>query len=212
MEMTMKLVKKDFIHLGCSLKNLLVMWVVLCTCLPVANLGFAIVMPALGAYITLNSMRSYEERNKGDFLTGALPVTRTQMCQAQYIEVLLYIIGGMILSTIGLGIKMLESDVQIAIWPAMSLMGIIGLIYTGIILPIILYFGVAKAKYVLMITYIIVFVGAFNMNAVAPEILNGVIEKVNGSIIGTISFLIAIIIWAVSYSISLVIFQNKDFK
>lgn len=212
MGMTMKLVKKDFIHLGCSLKNLLVMWVILCTCLPVANLGFAIVMPALGAYITFNSMRSYEERNKGDFLTGALPVTRTEMCRAQYIEMLLYIIGGIILSTVGLGIRTLAYKGQIAMWPTISMMGIVALMYTSIILPIILYFGVAKAKYVLMIAYMIIFIGAFNVNTIAPEVFNEMIEKTSSGVKGMMIFLGAIIMWVISYCISLGVFQNKDFK
>lgn len=72
MRMTMKLVKKDFMHLGYSLKSLILSWLVLCTLLPLVNLGVALAMPALGAYLAFYSMMSYEEKNKGSLLTSAL--------------------------------------------------------------------------------------------------------------------------------------------
>ncbi len=212
MEMTMKLVKKDILHLGYSLKSIWMMWVTLCTCLPLANFGFAVVMPALGAYITFNSMRAYEERNKGDLLTGALPVTRVAICSAYYIEVLLYIIGGSILSAISLGLRILMNDMQMAIAPFIGIMIIVGLVYTSVIVPVLFYFGTAKARYVLLLTYIIVFMGASNAAKMDTHYVSSIIEKLNSGIGGILIFLIAIVMWIISYFISLNIFKNKDYK
>nr|WP_302596920.1 ABC-2 transporter permease [uncultured Cellulosilyticum sp.] len=212
MRMTMKLVKKDFMHLGYSLKSLILSWLVLCTLLPLVNLGVALAMPALGAYLAFYSMMSYEEKNKGSLLTSALPVTREAMCNAQYVEIFIYIIAGIICSSIGLGIKRLIDNVDLSVLASISVMFSFGIIYVSIILPCVFYFGTAKSRYILMITYGVTFGGATAFNMAEKSNLTLYLQRIGSGINGSIILLIALLIGVISYFISLKIFQNKDFK
>lgn len=212
MEMTMKLVRKDFMHLGYSLKSLLIGWLVLCTFLPLINLGVALAMPALGAYLSFYSLMSYEEKNKGNLLTSALPVSRKSMCQAQYIETFIYIIGGMICSTIGLRLKGLVDMVDLSLAISVGFMFGIALTYTAIILPCVFHFGTAKSRYILAATYGGAFGLATSLNMAGDSGLLQGIKNIGSGISGILLIGMAVLLWGISYFISLKIFANKDFK
>lgn len=212
MEMTMQLVKKDFIHLTHSLRSLLMSWSVICIFLPLVNLGIALAMPALGAYLIFFSMMSYEEKNKGNLLTSTLPVRRESMCMAQYIETFIYIVVGIIFSHIGLGLKGLVDPVKLSLLVSVSWMFSIGLIYVSIILPCVFYFGTIKTKTVLVITYGAVFGGLTALNIGANQKAVLTLQNMSSGVSGFMMLAIAILIWITSYFISLRIFKNKDFK
>lgn len=210
MEMALKLVQKDFKHLTYSLKGVLISWCCICICLPLANLGTALVMPALGAYLIYYSMMSYEERNKGQNLIGALPINRSTICFGKYLEVFLYIIGGIICSQIGLKLKSFMDPVELSVVESSTLMLSVGLIYMGVILPISVRFGV-RARYILIITYggMIGAVTALDLseNIKIMKWLQSIASGMNGVSI----LFIGISLWIISYFISLRFFKHKNF-
>ena len=64
--MIAQIIKKDFIYLTTSLKSTLVMMLIFSLFMPMANMAFACVMPALVCYLGFYSLIAYEERNKSN--------------------------------------------------------------------------------------------------------------------------------------------------
>lgn len=217
MGMSMQLVKKDMVYLITSLKSVIIMGIVLALCLPFANIGFGIAMPALCTYLVVYSIMAYEERSKVMLLNISLPVTRKALCRAKYIEAFLFIIINTVLATVGTWVNYLVGEASYSgsfielIEPLVVTMLVLGGIYIGVILPLIFHFGTTKAKLILMVTYIIIFVGASNIGKIDMSSVFGNMEVLLGSFGQIILILIAVGALIISYSISLRIFEKKDF-
>lgn len=205
-----QLIKKDLIHLSCSLKSVLVSWILICLCLPLANVGIAITMPAFGAYMLFYSMKGYEERSKGHLLTAALPVKREEICKVQYLEALIFLVMSMPFSIIGLIMQRVMKGAEILLTPMIfvAMFGI-GLMYMSVIIPCVAYLGTTKSRYAVIILY-----GCVVGLAATPATQNLLIRfGQNGRYSNIICFIgIICLMWLLSYEISLGIFKNKDFK
>ena len=213
--MIVQIVKKDFIYLITSLKPTLVMMLIFSLFMPMANMAFACVMPALVCYLGFYSLAAYEERNKSNIFNMSLPLSRKDICLSKYIENTIFIIFSSILALIGLWAaqKSAASKVQfieVNSTQMILIMLSIGLIYSAIILPCIFYFGTIKARYVLLATYVVIFVLANNIkNAALNEIMCKAANIFNGSLI--FMLIGAIIATLISYMISNQIWARKEF-
>lgn len=213
--MIAQIIKKDFIYLTTSLKSTLVMMLIFSLFMPMANMAFACVMPALVCYLGFYSLIAYEERNKSNIFNMSLPLSRQDICLSKYIENTIFIIFSSILALIGLWAsqKSAASEIQFIESSSMQMLQImlsIGLIYSAIILPCIFYFGTIKARYVLLATYVVIFVLANNIkNAALNEIMCKAANVFNGSLI--FMLIGAIIATIISYMISKLIWEKKEF-
>ena len=213
--MIVQIVKKDFIYLITSLKSTLVVMLIFSLFMPMANMAFACVMPALVCYLGFYSLMAYEERNKSNIFNMSLPLSRQDICLSKYIENTIFIILSSLLALIGLWIaqKSAASEikfVEVNMLDMLISMFSTGLIYSAVMLPCIFYFGTLKARYVLMVTYIIIFILANNVKNAA---LNEIIYKVTNVFGGSLIFMLlgAIIIILISYGISQQIWAKKEF-
>ena len=210
--MVVQLVKKDLVYLATSLKSTLIMVITFAFCLPMINVGFGCIIPALVCYIGFYNTLAYEERNKMDILNLSLPVSRKDICLAKYIEVLVFIIGACILSSISIlcmhrnSLLLLEGGIY-GIIPVM--LGI-ALIYSAIMIPCVFYFGTLKSRYVLLLIYIFIFIAGNNLEStVLVRFINYIAQMGNGYV-NLIGLLIALVLFVVSYGVSLRIWQHKE--
>ena len=219
MKETFLLVKRSWIYLTTSIKSALVTSILFCLFMPMMSIGFGIVMPALLGYILIYSIMAYEERSKVELMTAAMPVSRKNMCTSRYIESIIYLIGGCAMSQIGLWVNficqqhMLVGEILKTVPIILAITFLVGAVYNSIILPIIFYFGTIKARYYLMFSYLLIFVGANTITSMGP-IDQGIIVYINklGRIMPILMLILGIIIYYISYYISLNIWNKKDFK
>lgn len=216
--MIWELVKKDIIFLAASLKSTLIAIILFAICFPLSGISFGIAIPALVCYIGIYGILAYEERSKMHLLNLALPVTRKEICLSKYIYAIGLIVFTMILSIIGSGVGVVTREAQalrgfVSELPLyMTLMFTIAIIYLSVILPCVFYWGTIKARYVLMGLYIIIFIGASNINIMRIGTIN---ESFNRYLSGhgmLLLIVVAMICFFISISISLRIWEKKDIK
>ncbi len=210
--MIVQIVKKDFIYLITSLKSTLGVMLIFSLFMPMANMAFACVMPALVCYLGFYSLVAYEERNKSNIFNMSLPLSRQDICLSKYIESIIFIIFSSLLALIGVWIAYKSATNEVKFIDVNMLVGMlsIGLIYSAVMLPCIFYFGTLRARYVLLATYIIIFVFANNVkNSVLGEVMGKVTNIFGGSLI----FILigSIIVMGISYMISIQIWARKEF-
>ena len=216
--MIWELVEKDIIFLVASLRSTLVSITLLALFLPLTGIGFGIAMPALVCYIGFYGVLAYEERSKMHLLNLALPVTRKEICLSKYVYAIGLVIFATILSSIGTGLGVMTtesgemSEFILRLPSYMILMFAIAVIYLSVIIPCVFYWGTIKARYVLMGLYMMIFIGASNINLIVlgrmDESFNGYLSK-HGVLL---LLIVAIICFSVSISISLRIWEKRDIK
>lgn len=210
--MIWQLIKKDFTYLMTSLKSLIGSIIVIGLFLPMVGIGFGIAMPAMVCYVGFYGILAYEERSKMQLLNAALPVTRKEICLAKYIYAFLIIGFAMILSLIGSLISSAANgtvDTLLSEIPLyMTLMGVSALIYISIILPCVFYFGTIKARYMLMVIYILMFIVATQLNFHGVPNVLGTLTHTGSMIV--LLWGVGIGICLISIVISLRIWNKKD--
>ena len=213
--MIAQIVKKDFIYLITSLKTTLGVMLIFSLFMPMANMAFACVMPALVCYLGFYSLVAYEERNKSNIFHMSLPLSRQDICLSNYIESIIFIIFSSLLALIGAWIayKSVANEakfIDVNIFDMLVGMLSTGLIYSAVMLPCIFYFGTLRARYVLFATYIIIFILA---NNVKNSVLSEMLDKVTNIFGGSLIFILigAVIVTVISYMISIRIWTKKEF-
>lgn len=213
--MIWELVKKDIIFLVASLKSTLVSITLLALFLPLTGIGFGIAMPALVCYIGFYGVLAYEERSKMHLLNLALPVTRKEICLSKYVYAIGLVVFATILSSIGTSIGVMiteggEMSEFISRLPGyMALMFATAVIYLSVIIPCVFYWGTIRARYILMGLYMMIFIGASNINFIALGKMNESFNRyLSGH--GVLLLIAAVICFSVSISISLRIWEKRD--
>lgn len=106
----------------------------------------------LGIYMWVYSPWSYDEQNKGEYLTSVLPVKRETFVLAKYA----YSFFGLccILIINGMGRVLMSGMTKGATNPPFSVLFLFGAVFIAVALPVILYLGITKSRYVIMLCYI----------------------------------------------------------
>ena len=213
--MVVEMIKKDLVYLVTSLKSTIITMCIISLFLPMANVSYACVMPALVCYIGFYSLMAYEERNKMHIFNLSLPVDRKDICLSKYVEVLLYILVSSILALLGVKYAQVtlmntEQGIEIKTIEIITVMFSLGMVYSAVMLPTIFYFGTIKARYVLLLIYVLIFVGANSIkNDVIEKVLTKIMGVFNGSLV--LMFVIAAAVFIASYIISNRIWDKKEF-
>lgn len=213
--MVVEMIKKDLVYLVTSLKSTIITMCIISLFLPMANVSYACVMPALVCYIGFYSLMAYEERNKMHIFNISLPVDRKDICLSKYVEVLLYILVSSILALLGVKYAQVtlmntEQGIEIKTIEIITVMFSLGMVYSAVMLPTIFYFGTIKARYVLLLIYVLIFVGANSIkNDVIEKVLTKIMGVFNGSLV--LMFVIAAAVFIASYIISNRIWDKKEF-
>lgn len=213
--MTLQLIRKDMLYLFKSLKCTAVTFVIFSMFMGMINTGITMVIPALACYIGLYSSIAYEERSKMNLLNVTLPVKRQEICLSKYVQGVIFIIVAALLGIIGMYIKETLSPAEGAL-SARDAIGYIpimigfGLIYCSIMLPCIFYYGCINSRYIMLIIYGAIFGIAY---AVGENFMGGILKSIQYMSVGTINLLtllVGMILFVISYMISLMIWDKKD--
>lgn len=214
------LIKKDFIYLFTSLKRLILMAVIFAFIMPIGNINFSLVVPVMIAYLLTYGLFAYEEKNKMHLLNASLPVSRKEICLSKYLSVFMYIGAGLIITTIGTSISLSIQKAggrQLTLSLIINIMALLlttALIYHAVILPLLMYFGTIKIKYIMFIFYIGGFmaIGALSGERRGMIATERFLEENLNYGESFILVLIGIILYVISYSISIHLYERKEFK
>ena len=213
------LVQKDLVYLWTSLRRLIFMGAVFSLFFPMGNVTFAFAIPSMMAYLLTYGVFSYEEKNKTHLLNASLPVNRRALCASKYLTGIIYILFSLVLTMIGMMVSLQLNPEQSFNYSFVAIVNLVGavlgaaLVYNAIILPLIIYFGALKMKYIIFMFYfasfaLVGFLGSGSYTYQAQGIIVQGLSGVGGLMIAAAS----IIIYVISYLISISLFAQKEFK
>lgn len=213
------LVQKDLIYLSTSLKQLVFMSVVFAFVFPAGNITLALAVPSMVVYLLTYGVFAYEEKNKVNLLNISLPVDRKALCASKYLTGLIYAIATSLITLLGavaggrfLGTNTGDNTIGLMTNTMFTLFAI-ALIYNSMILPGIIYFGTLKMKYVVFALYFVSFIilGVLGSNDNLKQV-QIFLQKV---LTNTSSLMIlagSVIVYIISYVISINLYAHKEFK
>lgn len=218
MNSIIQFVKKDMIYLTTSFKNWIFVIIVCGLILPLGNPMMSLVISVMGGYIFTYGLFAYEEKNKVDLLNVSLPVKRTTLCTAKYISAILYTLFGTVITTISLVLYVmmnkgftLDSGSQfIMLMAGMTFAA--GMLYSAVILPVLMYFGAIKSKYVMILGYVVGFALVSILKDTNTQLLKAIVGTKFGNYSYGLLLLISIVAYFLSYKISRQLYSHKDFK
>ncbi|WP_069999837.1 ABC-2 transporter permease [Cellulosilyticum sp. I15G10I2] len=212
------LVKKDLIYLYTSLRKLIFLAIIFSVVIPISNVVFAFGVPLMMGYLLTYAVFAYEEKNKMHLFNMSLPINRKELCTCKYVTALIYIAASIILTMLGaaLSIAIQETDS----WKnsmsftasVMCMLFVIALTYHAIILPLIMYFETIKMKYIMFILYVSSFaavgvLGGENLTRTQVFIEQNLTYKMS-----LVLLLVSMLLYIISYSVSVSLYASKEFK
>lgn len=161
--------------------------------------GLLIMIPLL---MVINSM-AYDERANTNKLMLASGISRKQLALSKYVFALILIIVMTVVNTLVVGMIV---DLSEAVLTSLF-MGLIGMTYVSLLLPVIYKFGTEKARIYMMIGFLIPFAGVI---ALSPLMTLSSVE-LNEMVMMTIVVLVCLILIGASILLSYHIVERKDY-
>ncbi len=161
--------------------------------------GLLIMIPLL---MVINSM-AYDERANTNKLMLASGISRKQLALSKYVFALILIIVMTVVNTLVVGMIV---DLSEAVFTSLF-MGLIGMTYVSLLLPVIYKFGTEKARIYMMIGFLIPFAGVI---ALSPLMTLSSVE-LNEMVMMTIIVLVCLILIGASILLSYHIVERKDY-
>lgn len=159
-------------------------------------------------YLIVYAPHAYDEQSKGNYLIGALPVSRTQVVQANYlyaalslaaISVVLMVINKLLAILLPMSIQFNG----VSIGGLFSGLFFTGCVFIGLVLPLVLYLGVTKARYVVMALYILCF-------AASGVLLSFLKNQIQVSPLIMVVF--GAVLLVISYMVALQLYGKREFR
>lgn len=161
--------------------------------------GLLIMIPLL---MVINSM-AYDERANTNKLMLASGISRKQLALSKYVFALILIAVMTVVNTLVVGMIV---DLSEAVLTSLF-MGLIGMTYVSLLLPVIYKFGTEKARIYMMIGFLIPFAGVI---ALSPLMTLSSVE-LNEMVMMTIIVLVCLILIGTSILLSYHIVERKDY-
>lgn len=161
--------------------------------------GLLIMIPLL---MVINSM-AYDERANTNKLMLASGISRKQLALSKYVFALILIIVMTVVNTLVVGMIV---DLSEAVLTSLF-MGLIGMTYVSLLLPVIYKFGTEKARIYMMIGFLIPFAAVI---ALSPLMTLSSVE-LNETMMMTIAVLVCLILIGASILLSYHIVERKDY-
>lgn len=187
--------------------------------LDTGNAAFSITVLAVG-HMLITRAAYYEDKNKSESMIISLPVPRSQVVYAKYLAVFVYLfMGALSYCFAAVFISLFQIPWYV---PPLSVMAAVGgaaglLLISSVSLPILFKFGYIKTRMITMF----LFLGAFFL----PSILQGIqaseaswlsqlfrhFKGQSDTVLITYMLGFTAIIWAASITISLVLYERREF-
>lgn len=198
MNTIMKLIRVDLLKLD-AIKGMMAMSFVMCflfSFMPWVN-GLASVF---FLYAWVYTPMAYDEANKGEALLWGLPVSRRQIVQAKYLYVLIGVVIACVFQFIG-------NYIMVSIILPSNLPILTTGIFVSLMLPCLLYLGVTKGRYVVMVLYIVFVVLAGMGTSLIREIVTPYFQPSLPLVI----LLVAVLLTA-SYLVSVRLYEKRELE
>ncbi|MFR9189174.1 MAG: ABC-2 transporter permease [Anaerotruncus massiliensis (ex Togo et al. 2019)] len=118
------------------------------------SVSAAVFLYVIVVYFFVYTPAAYDEQSKGDYLTGSLPVRREKLVAAKYLYDLAVVAGACLAALaaggIGAALKLGRGGSVTGMLPVLIL---IGCAFTAFVQPLILGFGVTRARYWILAAY-----------------------------------------------------------
>lgn len=222
MSNTFLLMKKEWMYLFKCLKSTWIICMLFATVFCVLAPQMCFIAVVIVPYYLIYGVMAHEEQCHSNMLNYTLPVTKQEIVKSKYLLGLIYSLGVGIIVTSVLYLGTTSQLADIEIFKQMGFINIsslligVALFYTGLIIPIILQFGCMKMRLVMLAIYALLFgISSIILSIIKEGIADSVermdvlIQIQNTSLIGIIILAIVIIIYMVSYWISLNIIKKK---
>lgn len=168
----------------------------------------------LGTIIPMMAMilvTGYDVRNRNYLFIYSLPVRRKDIVTTNYVEAILFGIGGILLGFVGGAFISLFTDIaDPAAFSLPQIMLTLSAFYltTSLYLPLFYWLGPKGTRFV-NVAFVLILMSIGGSISFLQETSTNVFTFSSGAIIFTV-FAASIVIMAISYSISLTIFNRKD--
>lgn len=199
------LLRKDFYVLSTSLKSVLLTWVVF----PLV----ALINPEFSSFIlyvglvagTLSStLISYEEREKWPLFAGTLPLSKKQVVTERYVSTLIMMLISSLIGAVIMLTYVLRGAPEYASAGLLVQNFATSLVMPSLLLPVTYRFGIEKGRYIVMFLVIAIAMLTPQM----ATMLTG--EGSAPAFILPLMLVGSIVLYAVSYLLSLKWYVNKD--
>ncbi len=199
------LLRKDFYVLSTSLKSVLLTWVVF----PLV----ALINPEFSSFIlyvglvagTLSStLISYEEREKWPLFAGTLPLSKKQVVTERYVSTLIMMLISSLIGAVIMLTYVLRGAPEYASAGLLVQNFATSLVMPSLLLPVTYRFGIEKGRYIVMFLVIAIAM-------LTPQMATMLTSEGSASaFILPLMLVGSIVLYAVSYLLSLKWYVNKD--
>lgn len=203
------LLLKDFYSLlkNCRYLMLIIIVFIAVSCFGNNNLFF-IYYPTLFASMIPVTLISYDEREKWNIYALSLPYTKAQFVSSKYLIGLLFELTVFILSAVAQAFRMISTNSFLAkeYFSLILSIFVIGLIGPSFLLPFIFKFGSEKGRIAYLVVIGVLCAGA----SVLVSMKLGAAELSNISSILILITAITIVIFSVSWYLSIMIYRKRE--
>ena len=172
------------------------------------NTQFLTMLIGIITYVVAYQTIAYEDSYGIDYMITHLPVTKNEYVISRYVFSILSIVVSSVLASIiyFISTKMNLADLGGIDYKTILFMGILsGIVLISVSTPVLLYFGVKKARMAMIIIFmIIVMIPSVSIND--SQILVYILNKLNEVSVG----IFEIVILLVSYFISILSYEKKE--
>lgn len=172
------------------------------------NTQFLTMLIGIITYVVAYQTIAYEDSYGIDYMITHLPVTKNEYVISRYVFSILSIVVSSVLASIiyFISTKMNLADLGGIDYKTILFMGILsGIVLISVSTPVLLYFGVKKARMAMIIIFmIIVMIPSVSIND--SQILAYILNKLNEVSVG----IFEIVILLVSYFISILSYEKKE--
>lgn len=163
------------------------------------------------AAMQIISAFAYSERAKMDIFANTLPILRKDVVFGKYVLTAIFLVTATLIGALSLLIcDLVYSNVQAEDYASLLIVALIGLLFLTIVIPLMFKYGSEKARYIIVVLYLIPFMAFFALTEYGLLDLSA-LEGLDIKMI-IISFVfLDIILLLLSMLISVKIYEKKEF-
>lgn len=208
------LTKMSFLNLKSVFKQIWLIaaiWIVVSAFNPTfLNMLFGMII-----VLTVYQVMAYEDMNGIDNIISVMPVKKKEYVISRYLMginalfISIIIVGIEYFVALKLNQNLISLDVLLVTG------GTVGVIAMCIVIPILLKFGINKGRVVVILIMMVLMMipsGVIGYLAESPDAMEKTIEMINNVGISLIAFVLNFVVLAISTTISIKIYENKEIK
>lgn len=208
------LTKMSFLNLKSVFKQIWLIaaiWIVVSAFNPTfLNMLFGMII-----VLTVYQVMAYEDMNGIDNIISVMPVKKKEYVLSRYLMGIIALFISIIIVSIEYFVALKLNQNLISLDVLLVTGGTVGVIAMCIVIPILLKFGINKGRVVVILIMMVLMMipsGVIGYLAESPEAMEKTIEMINNVGISLIAFVLNFVVLAISTTISIKIYENKEIK